>query len=90
MCIRDRIKTTPIWQKTYGYDFQPDLAQTKCEFLAYMQQWFDNGYWQRLEQIDALPSAISRENYQVWLDSLSKDVPEQIATAKYYQTLWDA
>ena len=82
------IKTTPIWQKTYGYDYQPDLMQTKKEFLDYMQAWFDDGYWQRLEQIDALPSAISSADYQAWLNSLRTEDAEQLATAKYYQTLW--
>ena len=31
--MREGTKTTPIWQKTYSYDFQPDLMQTKKEFL---------------------------------------------------------
>ena len=81
-------RATPIWQKTYGYDYQPNLMQTKSEFLVYMQEWYDEDYWQRLEQIDSLPSAVAEEAFQDWLNSLSDDCPEQIATAKYYQTCW--
>ena len=86
--MREGTKTTPIWQKTYSYDFQPDLMQTKKEFLIYLQTWFDDAYWQRLQAIDDLPSVIDRSAYQDWLHTLAADCPEQIATANYYKTRW--
>lgn len=80
--------TTPIWQKTYWYDYQPDLLSTKKAFLAYLEQWFDGGYWQQLEAIQALPAAIDAHAYEGWLRTLEKAPDGQLLTARYYKTCW--
>ena len=79
---------TPLWHKTYWYDYQPDLLGVRQEFLAYIEQWFDDIYWQQLETIQAQDSAVSSQAYQAWLAALPRTQPGQLATAQYYQTCW--
>lgn len=81
-------KTTPIWQKTYWYDFQPNLMKIKQEFLAHLQEWFDDTYWQRLSAIDQLPSPVASDEYNHWMAALDKERQAQIATAMYYKNSW--
>lgn len=82
------ISTTPIWQKTYWYDYQPNLAETKKDFLAHIQACFDKTYDERLHILQKLSGPIEAADYAAWLHTLA-DAPEvQRTTATYYKTCW--
>ena len=52
------IWTTPIVQKTYYFEQQPNLSQIRTEFIQQMGQWMDGDYWQVLDTINQLSTGI--------------------------------
>jgi len=80
---------TPIWQKTYWYFQQPNLAEVRKEFLDYVKSCYNEDYWMILLKIREYPSAIAKEEYDLWLIELKKlGIQEQISTAEYYRNCW--
>lgn len=83
------ILTTPVLQKIYFFDNQPNLANVKNTFVQQLEQWMDAEYWQYLDTINALPSSISVQE----LTTFTQNLPiQQIALQKhvqYYQTMWN-
>ncbi len=80
---------SPIVQKTYYFDYQPNLAETKAEFVTWMGKWMDQEYWDILHTIDKQPSSVDRTA----LEQLVSQAEDENNTAlsnylQYYQGLW--
>ena len=82
------VTSTPILQKTYYFDNQPNLALIRDQFLMVLKQWMDEEYWWYLETIDALPAAVSVAQ----MEQIEQAIPAgQIILQKqmqYYRSLW--
>ena len=83
------IHSTPILQKAYYFDNQPDLLQIKEAFVQQLKMWMDEEYMGYLYAIDQLPTTISTEKYMALLQDAEKR--KSIAMTdylRYYQNLW--
>lgn len=82
------VASTPILQKTYYFDNQPNLASVRDQFLIVLKQWMDEEYWWYLEAIDALPVAVSAD----LVEQLEQAIPAGQAMLQkqmqYYRSLW--
>lgn len=83
------ILSTPVLQKVYYFDTQPNLANVKTEFLQQMKQWMDEEYWWYLTTIDALPPFISVETWNEWKQSIPEQQIAMQECVQYYQTIWN-
>lgn len=83
-------QSTPILQKTYYFDNQPNLLQLKETFAAQLKQWMDEEYMGYLEMIDALPPAIPIAHYERLIrQAEEKQMPSMATWLRYYQCLWN-
>ncbi len=83
------IWTTPLVQKTYYFNQQPNLSQVRADFLQQMEQWMGNTYWQLLEQINQLPSGTSSILWKQLMNcSLLEKEGALHAYFGMYQTMW--
>ena len=82
------ISSTPILQKTYYFENQPNLASVRDQFLAVLKQWMDEEYWWYLETIDALPVAVSVTQMEQLEQAIPAGQTMLQKQMQYYRSLW--
>lgn len=83
-------RCTPVLQKTYYFDNQPNLLQVKETFVAQLKQWMDEEYWGYLHDIDRLPLRAPMETYHALIQQ-AKERNSGFMTEllQYYYCLWN-
>lgn len=88
-CIIKGCLCTPMVQKKYYFDNQPDLGPVRKQFLQQIEQWMDEEYWQYIMTIDQLPTVIATNDYQQLITlAEEKDLPLMKQHLQYYKRLW--
>lgn len=83
------IWTTPIVQKTYYFEQQPNLSQIRTEFIQQMGQWMDGDYWQVLDTINQLSTGILPVQWKKLQEQSVLERNEVVEEYfKFYQHMW--
>ena len=83
------IWTTPIVQKTYYFEQQPNLSQIRTEFIQQMGQWMDDDYWQVLDTINQLSTGILPVQWKKLQEQSVLERNEVVEEYfKFYQHMW--
>lgn len=83
-------QSTPILQKTYYFDNQPNLLQVKEKFVAQLKQWMDEEYWGYLHDIDKLPVQLLMEPYHSLIQQAKeRNSGSMTELLQYYDCLWN-
>lgn len=68
--------TTPIFAKTYWYNYTYRLADAKADFEQYLSQVLDQSYLETVKGIRALPTAINEDKFCNHLQQIGSDYGE--------------
>lgn len=83
------IWTTPIVQKTYYFEQQPNLGQVRVEFLDQMAQWMDDDYWQTLDEIVQLSAETLPAQWNQLQEQTATEQSEAVQNYfKLYECMW--
>ena len=63
---------TPIFQKTYWYDYGVEPKKVKELFKKQLKQYYDESYWQYWRQIKALAAVVEKEQFQQALQMIEQ------------------
>ena len=69
---RRRYPVTPIFQKTYWYDYGVEPKEVKELFKKQLKQYYDESYWQYWRQIKALAAVVEKEQFQQALQMIEQ------------------
>lgn len=85
------IISTPILQKTYSFDNQPNLATVRESFLQQLKQWMDTEYMEYLDAIDQLPGVAAISEYNRLMHSAEGKIVDGVQKhIRYYLTMWNS
>lgn len=81
--------TTPLYAKTYWYNYDRTLGDVRREFEQYLQELFDETYFTYLARIEALPSVIDPASFDALLQKCQQEGDTSACEALHdYQARW--
>lgn len=82
--------TTPILRKEYYASVYGDLDHARVDFTNIMEEYFNQGFFQYIERLYALPSVVSKEQYIKWVNCLQENgTKSEKSSLRYYGKLWN-
>lgn len=86
---QEGVLTTPIFAKTYWYNYSYRLAQAQADFKRHLQQVLDSAYFQLVKSIHELPSALDQGLFQAQMQICATDFGQSSVQAlQFYGRKW--
>ena len=67
-----QLAVTPIFQKTYWYDYGVEPKTIREQFKQELIGYYDDVYWQHWREIRALKPVIAKKQYDAMLGNLEQ------------------
>lgn len=80
-CKQKQLCTTPVFQKTYWYDYGVEPKTIRAQFKEELQQYYGENYWSYWKQIKALPAVVSQQQFENSLKLLEQEDSQEAVHA---------